>query len=204
MKNSRWIRDNGVKACRVCDVLSRPRLLMYTGYEIEPHSLGWSTNGNEWLYSFARQRGPQLANALKTVCPNLEWGWGWREVSNSPGVGLLIRICVCVCWTCVPSIQRSLAVRWWWVNCDVDRWFVCKWKSSGIKTGVMLAWVTVSWNHKYFKMKKRKRKRKKKNVGIEASLVVQWLRLHAPSAGVLGSVADGGTWSHMLQLRPAK
>ena len=33
-------------------------------------SLGWSRR--EYLYSFARQRGPQWANALKTVSPNLE------------------------------------------------------------------------------------------------------------------------------------
>ena len=30
-----------------------------------------------------------------------------------------------------------------------------------------------------------------------ASLVAQWLRLHAPSAGGLGSVPDQGTRSHM-------
>ena len=33
------------------------------------------------------------------------------------------------------------------------------------------------------------------------SVVVQWLRLHAPNAGVLGSVLGWGTQSHMLQLR---
>ena len=32
-------------------------------------------------------------------------------------------------------------------------------------------------------------------------LVVQWLRLHAPSAGDSGSVPDWGTRSHMLQLK---
>ena len=32
-------------------------------------------------------------------------------------------------------------------------------------------------------------------------LVVQWLRLHASNAGVLGSVPGQGTRSHMLQLR---
>ena len=35
-----------------------------------------------------------------------------------------------------------------------------------------------------------------------ASLVVQWLRHHAPNAGGQGSVPDRGTRSHMLQLRP--
>ena len=34
------------------------------------HSLGW--NRQEQLYRFARQRGSQWANALKTVCPNLK------------------------------------------------------------------------------------------------------------------------------------
>ena len=34
------------------------------------------------------------------------------------------------------------------------------------------------------------------------SLVVQWLRLHAPNAGPLGSIPGQGTRSHMLQLRP--
>ena len=31
--------------------------------------------------------------------------------------------------------------------------------------------------------------------------MVQWLRLHIPSAGGPGSISDGGTRSHMLQLR---
>ncbi|TEA29277.1 hypothetical protein DBR06_SOUSAS14810096, partial [Sousa chinensis] len=33
------------------------------------------------------------------------------------------------------------------------------------------------------------------------SLVVQWLRLHAPSAGGPGSIPGQGTRSHMLQRR---
>ncbi|TEA33613.1 hypothetical protein DBR06_SOUSAS3910181, partial [Sousa chinensis] len=33
------------------------------------------------------------------------------------------------------------------------------------------------------------------------SLVVQWLRLHAPKAGGLGSIPGQGTRSHMPQLR---
>ena len=33
------------------------------------------------------------------------------------------------------------------------------------------------------------------------SLVVQWLRLHAPNAGSLGSIPGQGTRSHMPQLR---
>ena len=32
-------------------------------------------------------------------------------------------------------------------------------------------------------------------------LMVQWLRLHAPNAGGLGSIPGQGTRSHMLQLR---
>ena len=31
--------------------------------------------------------------------------------------------------------------------------------------------------------------------------MVQWLRLHAPNAGVPGLIPDQGTRSHMLQLR---
>ena len=34
------------------------------------------------------------------------------------------------------------------------------------------------------------------------SLVVQWLRLQAPSAGCLGSIPGQGTRSHMPQLKP--
>ena len=36
---------------------------------------------------------------------------------------------------------------------------------------------------------------------LETSLVVQWLRLHAPNAGDLGSIPGQGTRSHILQLR---
>ena len=35
------------------------------------------------------------------------------------------------------------------------------------------------------------------------SLVVQWLRFHAPNAGGLGSVPEWGTRSNMQQLRPS-
>ena len=34
------------------------------------------------------------------------------------------------------------------------------------------------------------------------SLVVQWLRLHAPNAGALGSIPDQGTSAMGLKLRP--
>ena len=34
----------------------------------------------------------------------------------------------------------------------------------------------------------------------ETSLVVQWLRLHAPNAGDLGLIPGQGTRSHVLQL----
>ena len=37
-----------------------------------------------------------------------------------------------------------------------------------------------------------------------ASLVVQWLRLHAPKAGGPGSISGQGTGSHKLQLRVHK
>ena len=33
------------------------------------------------------------------------------------------------------------------------------------------------------------------------SLAVQWVRLHAPNAGVPGSIFGQGTRSHMLQLK---
>ena len=36
------------------------------------------------------------------------------------------------------------------------------------------------------------------NVKVGTSLVVQWLRLHAPNAGGLGSIPGRGTRSHML------
>ena len=35
----------------------------------------------------------------------------------------------------------------------------------------------------------------------ETSLVVQWLRLHAPNSGDLGSIPGQGTRSHMQQLK---
>ena len=38
-------------------------------------------------------------------------------------------------------------------------------------------------------------------VGPGISLVVQWLRLHAPDAGNLGLIPGQGTRSHMLQLK---
>ena len=33
----------------------------------------------------------------------------------------------------------------------------------------------------------------------ETSLVVQWLKVHTPNAGGLGSIPDQGTRSHLLQ-----
>ena len=36
---------------------------------------------------------------------------------------------------------------------------------------------------------------------VGTSLLVQWLRLHAPNAGDQGSVSGQGTRSRMLQLR---
>ena len=40
------------------------------------------------------------------------------------------------------------------------------------------------------------------NFRVGTSLVVQWLRLHAPNAGGPGSIPGQGTRSHMPQLRP--
>ena len=42
------------------------------------------------------------------------------------------------------------------------------------------------------------------NKAAGTSLVVQWLRLHAPNAGGLGSIPSWGTSSHILQLRVCK
>ena len=41
----------------------------------------------------------------------------------------------------------------------------------------------------------------KYSLAAGTSLVVQWLRLHAPNAGVRGSIPGQGTGSHMPQLR---
>ena len=41
---------------------------------------------------------------------------------------------------------------------------------------------------------------KAKSLGT--SLMVQWLRLHAPNAGDLSSIPGQGICSHMRQLRP--
>ena len=40
-----------------------------------------------------------------------------------------------------------------------------------------------------------------KKIGGEISLVVQWLRVRAPSAGGLRSIPGQGTGSHMPQIR---
>ena len=40
-----------------------------------------------------------------------------------------------------------------------------------------------------------------KNLAQEASLVVPWLRLHAPNSGGQGSISGQGPRSHVLQLR---
>ena len=44
-------------------------------------------------------------------------------------------------------------------------------------------------------------KQLKKKLTLETSLVVQWLRLHAPNAGGMGSIPHQGTGSHMSQLK---
>ena len=36
---------------------------------------------------------------------------------------------------------------------------------------------------------------------LRTSVVVQWLRLHTPNAGVLSSIPSQGTRTHMLQLK---
>ena len=41
-----------------------------------------------------------------------------------------------------------------------------------------------------------------KNSKFGTSLLVQWLRLHTPNVGSLGSIPGQGTRPHMLQLRP--
>ena len=41
----------------------------------------------------------------------------------------------------------------------------------------------------------------KKTQGCGTSVVVQWIRLHAPNAGALGSIPGQGTRSHVQQLR---
>ena len=40
-----------------------------------------------------------------------------------------------------------------------------------------------------------------KLIQLGASLMVQWLRFHAPNAGGLGSIPGQGTRSHMPRLR---
>ena len=42
-----------------------------------------------------------------------------------------------------------------------------------------------------------------KQGGCKTSLVVQWLRLHAPKAGGLGWIPGQETRSHMMQRRPS-
>ena len=54
------------------------------------------------------------------------------------------------------------------------------------------------WSCYYFRVASWKGPLKTDTTGT--SLVVQWLRLHAPNAGGLGSIPGQGTRSHMLQL----
>ena len=45
----------------------------------------------------------------------------------------------------------------------------------------------------YFQKQEKKKK--------ESSLVVQWLRLHAPNAGGLGSISGQGTRTHVPEVK---
>ena len=51
----------------------------------------------------------------------------------------------------------------------------------------------------YINKKKKRERASERNLGT--SLVVQWLRFHAPEAGGLGSISGQGTRSCMPQLR---
>ena len=50
---------------------------------------------------------------------------------------------------------------------------------------------------------KPSKKNRATKIGLGTSLVVQWLRLQALSAGGLGSIPGWGKRSHMSQLRPS-
>ena len=60
-------------------------------------SFGWSRK--EQLYCFARQRGPQRANALKIVCPDLEG---------------LVRSFIAMVQSGRHQLVDILLIGWWW------------------------------------------------------------------------------------------
>ena len=71
---------------------------LYTGAELNlRQSFGWSRK--EELYCFARQRGPQLANALKTTCPNL---------------GKTVRSFMVIVYKGSDQLMDILLMGWWW------------------------------------------------------------------------------------------
>ena len=90
-----------------------------------------------------------------------------------------------------PTDQRSLA----------------GYSSQGCKESDMIERRTLSFSLVVFDFSSQtKGKGKKKNKTplmrrYGSSLMVQWLRLHTPNAGVLGLIPSQGTRSHMLQLR---
>ena len=85
-------------------------------------------------------------------------------------------------WVAYPFSRRSSQPRnQTWVSCVVGRFFT----NWAIREALS------------------KLKGSPKNSPIWASMVVQWLRLHAPNAGGLGSVPGQGTRSHMPHLRPS-
>ena len=85
--------------------------------------------------------------------------------------------------------QVSKRFRTWWPNLDMVE-TTC-WKQQRLNENVSCDWLEPN--------NKLSLPNIKTTPGT--SLVVQWLRLHAPNAGGLGSISGQGTRSHMVQLR---
>ena len=68
----------------------------------------------------------------------------------------------------------------------------------GANLGVVAA---IDYQNKKAKWDRYTREKFTENICGGTSLVVQWLRLHAPTVGGPGSIPGQGTRSYMLQLR---
>ena len=84
-------------------------------------------------------------------------------------------------------------------NCGNDVWFspsISFWqmKKVGLREVKWLAEHHTAWctRTRFYCLQ---------NSSVGTSLVVQWLRLHAPNAADLSSIPGGGSRAHMLQLR---
>ena len=85
-------------------------------YQIESRRQSFAWSRKEYLYCFAGQRGSQWANALKTVCPNLQ--------------GLVRSFIVMIQRAGHDQLMDSLLTGWWWgkwESASSTSWFQPVW-----------------------------------------------------------------------------